>query len=95
MEKTDTATSDADNGNYVEISEAELERKAAKAKRHKEALKRYYEKHKNEKQICDICLGKISFSNVYHHRTSNRHLAWVERRKQEAEAKAKAEEKTE
>jgi hypothetical protein len=81
----------------VDQNLAEAAKKAIKAQRHKEALKRYYEKHKNEKQVCEICLGKISFSNVYHHRTSNRHLAWVEKRRQEAEAKAAAEatEKTE
>ena len=72
----------------VEPTPEEVARKALKAQKHKEALKRYYEKHKNEKQVCEVCLGKISFSNVYHHRTSNRHLAWVEKRRQEAEAKA-------
>lgn len=72
----------------VELTEAEKAKRAEKARKHKEALKRYYEKHKNEKTVCEICLGKISFSNVYHHRTSGRHLAWVEKRRQEAEAKA-------
>jgi hypothetical protein len=51
--------------------------------RHQNAVKKYYEKHKNEKYTCPICLGSITFSNKYHHNTSAKHLAWVQRVKEE------------
>ena len=62
--------------------------------KHKEAVKRYYEKHKDEKSICEICLGKITFSNKWNHKQSAihmRHLEKQEAAKREAEAKAAAE----
>jgi hypothetical protein len=47
--------------------------------KHKEAVKRYYEKHKDEKSICEICLGKITFSNKWNHKQSAIHIRHVEK----------------
>lgn len=50
-----------------------------KAQKHREAVKKYYDKHKDEKEICPICLGKISFSNKWNHKQSKLHLRHVAR----------------
>ena len=66
----------------TELTETELIKikiKNDKKLKHKEALQKYYLKHKDEKYICDICLGKVSFSNVYHHKKSAKHMAWLDK----------------
>ncbi len=71
-----------------------LDEQANKKERHKIAVKKYYEKHKEERYICEVCLGKITFSNKWNHKQSAihmRHLEKQEAAKREAEAKAAAE----
>jgi hypothetical protein len=75
-----------------EEEEVEVEVKDSKKIKHREAVKRYYDKHKSEKQICPVCLGKITFSNKWNHRQSAIHLRHLERQKQQEQATQVAQE---
>ena len=80
----------AEGKKYVKI--VKNEKYEATRASHKAAVKKYYDKHKNEKYTCPICLGSITFSNKYHHNNSNKHLAWVNKLKDEELKKIEKEE---
>ena len=53
--------------------------------------KQLYEKNKGIKKVCDICLGSYTYSNITHHKQSDKHKRWVEKLKKDKEENEKNE----
>ena len=54
--------------------------------------KQLYEKNKGIKKVCDICLGSYTYSNITHHKQSDKHKRWVEKLKKDKEENEKIKE---
>ena len=74
-----------DNMGVCKVSE-EYEKEFQRTK-----TKQLYEKNKGIKKVCDICLGSYTYSNITHHKQSDKHKRWVEKLKKDKEENEKNE----